>query len=643
VKHHQAKRRPAPSSLVPTSVGPAPLEPQWARWLIGLLLAALTAALAHRTETSLDLGFHLRSGAFILEHGWPDKDTFTYTLNHRDYLDSQWLFQVVATALEGAGGLAALGVFRVVLLLVTLGLVSVSVAQREVSWSVAGVVGTLAIFTAEMRFYTRPESISFVLLAALLLVLNRGKRWWLLPPIMLVWTNSHSLFAVGLVILAARVAVEALMALRGGRLDRSLLKWALASVAVCFLNPYGFRGFVFPLGLWSRLSSDQLLNQSIAEFESPFSVMMTEGRQVPWWPLGCFVVLLAVVVVGIVVRRREVKAFELLVLAATGFLAAKAIRNLPLFAIAAAPSAAWGLMAMKLHRWEPLGQRRLLGRIAVLVGLVAATGHVVCDGYYIGMRRPERFGSELSDQVYPVKAVSALREQPLVGNMYNHLNFGGYLMWQLPERPVFIDGRTEVVGDEFFKQYMYLKTDEAGWRSATERWDFRIAVLPPDIDRKMADRLARDPAWRLLALDGVAAIFARDGRPRVLEPVPEGLATMRRQVLGVPLPSKAPLEGWVYRQRFPSQPFRMGVSWLILGDLDRAEYWLLKAAREGPRYFEMWHNLGLVYGRRKDMASARTCFERVLTLDPGNEAATERLKRLGSSPLDWPANGAPSP
>jgi hypothetical protein len=42
---------------------------------------------------------------------------------------------------------------------------------------------------------------------------------------------------------------------------------------------------------------------------------------------------------------------------------------------------------------------------------------------------------------YPKKALDFLKTQPLSDNMLNEYGWGGYLIWKLPERKVFIDGR----------------------------------------------------------------------------------------------------------------------------------------------------------------------------------------------------------
>src|SRR5207253_8957841 len=44
----------------------------------------------------------------------------------------------------------------------------------------------------------------------------------------------------------------------------------------------------------------------------------------------------------------------------------------------------------------------------------------------------------------PIKAVEFIKSHHLTGRMLNAYDFGGYLIWTLPEQPVFIDGRADL-------------------------------------------------------------------------------------------------------------------------------------------------------------------------------------------------------
>ncbi len=49
---------------------------------------------------------------------------------------------------------------------------------------------------------------------------------------------------------------------------------------------------------------------------------------------------------------------------------------------------------------------------------------------------------------YPVNAVNFVRQNSFPGPLYNNLDWGGFLIWYLPQYPVAVDGRNDLYGDE---------------------------------------------------------------------------------------------------------------------------------------------------------------------------------------------------
>jgi len=66
------------------------------------------------------------------------------------------------------------------------------------------------------------------------------------------------------------------------------------------------------------------------------------------------------------------------------------------------------------------------------------------DGLFEGMVR---------EWVFPRGAVEFLERNPLPGRLFHVYAWGGYLLYRLPDRPVFIDGRAHTVYPaEFFRE-----------------------------------------------------------------------------------------------------------------------------------------------------------------------------------------------
>jgi hypothetical protein len=112
-------------------------------------------------------------------------------------------------------------------------------------------------------------------------------------------------------------------------------------------------------------------------------------------------------------------------------------------------------------------------------------------------------------QAAPVRAVEWLKStspRPL-GPMYNSYNWGGYLIWALPDEPVFADGRTDVYG-EFLLDYVKVMYVRPGWQAVLDRYGVRLALT--ERDSFLAAMLATQSEWQLAYSDDQAVIWTRD-------------------------------------------------------------------------------------------------------------------------------------
>ena len=88
-------------------------------WTIPFLtLLGLIIVFALRLINNADIGFHLKGGQWILQNfAVPHKDVFTYTVNTHDYIDMQWLYQVIMYLVQSVSGYVGMTIFNVILIL----------------------------------------------------------------------------------------------------------------------------------------------------------------------------------------------------------------------------------------------------------------------------------------------------------------------------------------------------------------------------------------------------------------------------------------------------------------------------------------------------------------------------------------------
>jgi tetratricopeptide (TPR) repeat protein len=598
------------------------------RIALGLVLL-LIGLFALRQVASPDIGFHLTAGNYILSgNGWPQTDPFTYTVNDHAYIDTSWGYQVCLALLERISGAPGMILIHVVLVLTVFSLVALT--TRTVPGEISLLIPLLLLggVAAEPRLEVRPELLSFTFLALVLYLLHRhaeGLRspLWLLPPIFLAWTNSHSLFVLGWVAMGCFLVG---LLLKRKRVDWSLLGWTAASVAIGLVNPYGWRALAFPLTLLTRMRGENVFSRNIGEFASPLAYVRSEQLMFYLAPIVCFFVFALLVLLSLRSLLRQKRFWCVLLAAAFLPLSLIMFRNIPLLTVACLPGAVWGLSfgrvldAIKLRgrprRWV---RHAFLGSLVVLV--VVLGWRVCTDAYYVSARRLERFGLGWNALVLPIDAADYVRRVALPGRMLNHLNFGATLMWSLDE-PVFIDGRLEVMGEEFYQEYRQALDSRAGLQAAVERHAIDWIIFPYRLRPHLLTGLARDPDWRLVYADHLAAIFVARG-PGVARLVDETVRDVERprgpvvDVAALPglgrVPRSTPLDRWlaglIRRQQYPTESFNRGVLHAYLGQHARAAGEFAKAIREsGGDYYETYNNLGSALFAMGRLEDARACY-----------------------------------
>ncbi|UAY51315.1 hypothetical protein [Ferruginibacter albus] len=157
--------------------------------------------------------------------------------------------------------------------------------------------------------------------------------------------------------------------------------------------------------------------------------------------------------------------------------------------------------------------------MAIIISITSIT-----DGYAIFRNSPYRFGLNEDKDQLPVEATAFLVKNNIKGKILNHLNFGGYLMAKANTK-VFIDGRLELIDDDFFSNYYSSVMEENGIKKLLDDFDPDIVMFP----------YIEEPGWwnyflsykaasgyKPVYFDGLSAIYLKVS---VFPQVPELTAT----------------------------------------------------------------------------------------------------------------------
>jgi hypothetical protein len=108
----------------------------------------------------------------------------------------------------------------------------------------------------------------------------------------------------------------------------------------------------------------------------------------------------------------------------------------------------------------------------------------------------------------PLQAVEYLKESKITGNTFTDPNiWGGYVIWALPSNPVYIDGRIDMYGDQFVKEYLEVIWGLADWREPFDRYRVGIVIIAPK--SSLARELGESRDWLKVFQDDMSVVFTR--------------------------------------------------------------------------------------------------------------------------------------
>lgn len=472
---------------------------------LGLTLASVLL-IAARVHLAPDTWWHLRTGAWIVtQRRLPTQDLWSYTRYGAAWSPPGWPVQVLFYALVRVAGYGSLNVWTAAMY--ALAYLFVFYASRGHPGLRAFAVA-LAAITGSLYQAARPYMVTTVLTAFFLWVLEtwyRGQAqdrrlWWLLPG-MALWTNTHAGFLSGFLLWGVYTLSAGYEAWRRPSAwkrtrFRRLLLLGLGLLAAAMLNPKGPARLLYPL---ATLGLRRLT--WIAEWQSPDFTRPVTWPFLAWW----FLLLGLLAAHG---RRMHLR--HLLLWLGFGALAFRAVRNVALFALIA--PVCWTPYAHYAWRTWRKGRRaeskvppvrNRLNRMLVAAAWLAVALRLL----YVSL--PGYVRTYIA-QTYPTGAVAYLRAFRPQGRLFNSYNWGAFLLWSLPEYPVFIDGRTDLYGDAFLEAWAQVAQAEPGWEQQLARWQVNIVLMEP---RWPITRVLPLAGWQEVYRDDHSVLFLRKGEP----------------------------------------------------------------------------------------------------------------------------------
>jgi hypothetical protein len=458
------------------------------RRLVYILALIAYGVFSFRTislRTSPDLGRHLTDGALILAGHFNEivrTNYYSYAHPSAPFINHHWLMTIVIYAWAHLFSVAGLNV-----LYLAIGMLAFALYFREavktagLTTASALVVGFLPLLAA--RPGVRPEIFSLLFLAIFISVIRNVRRQdfpvstlWILPAIEILWVNLHPGFILGPVLLGTYIAIDLLT--RPFQESRLWLGVLFVTGIAGFANPNGVRGLLFPLTVSGNYAMPVRENLSVFQLQHDGISVLVE-----------LTVLILVVGTVLVYRKREKMDLGLLLFSAgLGALSLVFFRVYIFFGYFA-----FLAICAHLHSLRPPKggiHRVFLGSIVCIFGIV-----IIDHLDTVAPRLPvDGFGVASDDG----RLAEFLRAEQIEGRIFNGYASGGYLIYNFPERKVFIDSRPEAYPADFIRDdYLKAIDSEEGWQRSLRKYDFEVIVFTQfnEDESRFLLRRFRDPEW----------------------------------------------------------------------------------------------------------------------------------------------------
>jgi hypothetical protein len=461
-----------------------------------LILVVFIYSLKGFIQLDPDFGWRLAAGEMYITQGIPETDPFSYTMPSFPWVDHAWLSTSFMYILyKNLGKFITAFMFSVIA--VSCLFVATSKKIKGIHKKKYGDFGDafFVLALAVILSFTgiRAQVVTWFLFGLFIKILFSKRLWnkykYLTPFHFLLWANFHGGFALGLFSLSLVLAVRTI---RTKKIDLGDAAVFTFSVLATLINPYGTGIY---REVWSSIS-DSSLRWSIAEWMP--SVMRLN---LPFTALLSFSSIL------IYKYRKKFLPERLLLFLALLVQAFMSIRHVTLWTIFSLSlvqeSAKYFKKDMKkikegTKRFNKAYKAFWVGTIFMFIYQTGIT------------QNSTRALSENS--FYPKEAVVYLKNNKIENEIFSNYDWGGYLIWKLPEKKVFVDGRMPSWRQEnaaykesasAFEDHKNIKNGELKFEEVFEKYDIDTVLWPAHEELGLYGKFAKGISNKIGKLQGV--------------------------------------------------------------------------------------------------------------------------------------------
>lgn len=428
----------------------------------------------------------------------PTVDTYSYTFAGQPWIAKEWLGQILLAAAYAAFGWSGVAFLTIATVALAMSILAWILSQELKP--VLAIAGTILIAILVNPVYNaRPLIFSFPIIILWTWLLFHAARHRQPPPfwalgLIVLWANLHATFTFGFVI-AAFAGLDCLSRVRLSE-PRLIAKWVafgVACVLAAMINPYGIKAILATFTVASGNEAVPLIQEW-----SPFN-----AKDNLWGEAALLMTFGGILLSGLRIRWTYVAFF---VFTLHLFLAYSRFQYLWLLLVPIVLCAdiADQFPALSRRKWltEPRErvEKAVAGYWRQISGAIIACWLAVAVGFLgLSAVAPSEIRSASG-------ALAFAKEHNLSGNVMNHYDFGGSLIFHGIK--TYIDGRTDQLFlGGFMKKAIDMETS-AGKPLLQEqiaKYSIRWALLPLGDGR--IPFFKELPGWRQAYADKYAVIY----------------------------------------------------------------------------------------------------------------------------------------
>jgi hypothetical protein len=459
---------------------------------------AIIEAVRLTSVTDIYIWLHLRTGLWILRnHSLPHTILFSQATG-LPWAVPDWGFDLALGTLYKLVGLRAVPVmFMIGKVFIALALFLLAKANRFDFWP-AVTISAVAQY-ALISVPSRPLVFGVVLFAFELLILFHARRTGdtrallFLVPLFLVWANSDWHCCIGLFALLLFFGANA-----GERFWPVMRSLAEPNVSFVNLTHLGLITVLSAVATFLSPYSYHLFEVAYAQTFSPVAVgHFPDLRAIPFrHPQDFVTILLTMAAFFSLGRRHSRDIFKFALLAICAFIGFRFQRETWMIVVASVGIIGDALAMDAATRIRNPRWPRLVTAACVVVAVGFAASRIPASGELL---------NHAADAL-PVRACEFIRMNHLPGPIFNTIEWGDFLTWELPEYPVAIDTRLDAYR-EWSSLYFAVIEGEAPLETDSAFVGAQAILL--DTNSALAKALINFPNFKVVYQDNLATVFVR--------------------------------------------------------------------------------------------------------------------------------------